>query len=203
MPATLVRVDVWSLAQDDPLLPAYGDAIAAMQAKPSGDPTSWDYQAAIHGTEVASPLPQWKQRHRGDWFFLSWHRMFLYFFERIVRRVGRQRRAGRVGTAVLELRRGQRPKTSCRWRFAIPPEATAHPTRSLRQTGHRGQRGLRSSGGGDDTVVCTQPARLHRHDRVRWWCPIVRANLPNVFVFCASAVPDCGWRSSRDKMTSP
>jgi tyrosinase len=85
MPQPFVRVDVWSLAANDPVITAYADAVAAMQAKPPSDPTGWAYQAAIHGTHAASPLAQWNQCRHGTWFFVSWHRMYLYFFERIVR----------------------------------------------------------------------------------------------------------------------
>lgn len=35
---------------------AYGDAVRAMKAKPASDPTSWSYQAVIHGT-ASSPPP--------------------------------------------------------------------------------------------------------------------------------------------------
>jgi tyrosinase len=85
MPNPFVRVDVWSLAEEDPILIAYGDALVAMLAKPAGDPTNLTYQAAIHGTESSPSLAQWNQCQHGTWFFLSWHRAFLYFFERIVR----------------------------------------------------------------------------------------------------------------------
>ena len=85
MAQPFVRTDVWSLAADDPIITAYADAVAAMQKKPATDPTSWAYQAAIHGSHAASPLPQWNQCRHGSWFFVSWHRMFLYYFERIVR----------------------------------------------------------------------------------------------------------------------
>jgi tyrosinase len=80
-----VRVDVWTLAEDDPIIIAYGDAVAAMQAKPDSDPTSWAYQAAIHGSLASAPLPLWNQCRHGGWYFVSWHRAYLYYFERIVR----------------------------------------------------------------------------------------------------------------------
>ncbi|MDP9343476.1 MAG: tyrosinase family protein [Actinomycetota bacterium] len=56
-----------------------------MRTKPRTDPTSWEYQAAIHGTYLARPLSQWNQCRHGSWYFVSWHRMYLYYFERIVR----------------------------------------------------------------------------------------------------------------------
>ncbi|MDQ2848146.1 MAG: tyrosinase family protein [Actinomycetota bacterium] len=85
MAQPFVRVDVWTLAQNDPIVTAYANAVAAMKAKPAHDPTSWAYQAAIHGTYTTPPLPQWNQCRHGTWYFVSWHRMYLYYFERIVR----------------------------------------------------------------------------------------------------------------------
>jgi tyrosinase len=85
MPTVFVRVDVWSLAEDAPVITAYADAVAAMKAKPANDPTSWAYQAAIHGTYTDPPLPLWNQCRHGSWYFVAWHRMYLYYFERIVR----------------------------------------------------------------------------------------------------------------------
>jgi tyrosinase len=85
MSLSFVRVDVWTLPEDDPVLTAYGDAVAAMTAKPASDPTSWAYQAAMHGSLSAAPLPLWNQCRHGSWYFVSWHRAYLYYFERIVR----------------------------------------------------------------------------------------------------------------------
>lgn len=62
--------------------------IAKMKSLPYTDPTSWTYQAAIHGTIKRDLLPGWNSCvHYGKqkFFFLAWHRMFLYFFERILR----------------------------------------------------------------------------------------------------------------------
>jgi hypothetical protein len=57
-----------------------------MQARPRNDPTSWAFQAAIHGAYAAPPPgADWNQCQHQGWFFLPWHRMYLYFFERIVR----------------------------------------------------------------------------------------------------------------------
>jgi tyrosinase len=80
-----VRRDIWSMEPDDPIVIAYGDAITAMQAKPASDPTSWTYQAAIHGTHANSPPPLANECRHQSWYFLPWHRMYLYYFERIVR----------------------------------------------------------------------------------------------------------------------
>ncbi|MGH3901033.1 MAG: tyrosinase family protein [Pseudonocardiaceae bacterium] len=87
--STFVRRDVWTLQADDPWDPitvAYADAVSAMQARPATDPTSWTFQAAIHGTYAAPPPgARWNECQHQSWYFLSWHRMYLYYFERIVR----------------------------------------------------------------------------------------------------------------------
>jgi tyrosinase len=80
-----VRVDVWTLDEADPIIMSYGDAVAAMRAEPTSDPTSWVFQAAIHGSLSGSPRPEWNQCRHQSWYFLPWHRMYLYYFERIVR----------------------------------------------------------------------------------------------------------------------
>jgi len=85
--APFIRVDVWSLAANDPIITAYADAVAAMQAKPAADPTSWDYQAAIHGTLLSGSHIAWNTCEHGTHLFWCWHRMYLYWFERIIRKM--------------------------------------------------------------------------------------------------------------------
>jgi hypothetical protein len=89
-PTTFVRREAWDLESADPFDPitlAYAKAVQVMQARPASDPTSWTYQGAVHGT-LATPPPgaNWNECQHRNWFFLPWHRMYLYFFERIVRK---------------------------------------------------------------------------------------------------------------------
>jgi tyrosinase len=94
-----MRKNVWKLKATDKTLDWYERAITTMKAKPIADPTSWRFQGAIHeyvrqGDPLASAgdiLPSsaeqkkyWNQCQHGSWFFLSWHRMYLHFFESIV-----------------------------------------------------------------------------------------------------------------------
>src|SRR6266540_627379 len=84
-----VRREAWALESTntfDPITVAYAKAVQVMQARPGTDPTSWSYQGSIHAAFAAQPAgASWNQcQHRG-WFFLPWHRMYLYYFERIVR----------------------------------------------------------------------------------------------------------------------
>jgi tyrosinase len=112
-----IRRDINNLAPNDPIIVFYRQAIGIMKGKPLRDPTSWRYQAAIHGyplnlvssaarrgapgnnpgpdgpdpaaVDTDLPLPGdlntfWRKCQHGSWFFLSWHRMYLHFFEQII-----------------------------------------------------------------------------------------------------------------------
>lgn len=91
-----IRRDVWELGDEgdpwrDPAIRAYADAVGAMQRVDLSDPrngASWSNQAAIHerrpGTApVAGRLEN--QCQHASWFFLPWHRMYLHWFEEIIR----------------------------------------------------------------------------------------------------------------------
>jgi hypothetical protein len=84
-----VRRDIWRLQATnpwDPITLAYANAIKALQARATTDPTSWTYLAAVHGrTGPVPPGAIWNECQHGSWYFLPWHRMYLYQFERIVR----------------------------------------------------------------------------------------------------------------------
>jgi tyrosinase len=89
MADVFTRRDVWSLEEEQswhPVLETYALAVAAMQERDPEDPTSWGYQAAVHGVASGTPPDDFRNQcqHR-TWFFLPWHRMYLYWFERIVR----------------------------------------------------------------------------------------------------------------------
>ena len=81
-----LRRNASTMAANDPILRGYRRAILAMRALPNNNPCSWFYQAAIHGTTDPSNLPAWNTCHfnNAQWFW-AWHRMYLYWFERIVR----------------------------------------------------------------------------------------------------------------------
>jgi tyrosinase len=53
----------------------YDAAVAAMQALPPTDPRNWDNQAQIHNDFCP----------HGNWYFLPWHRAYLFYFENICR----------------------------------------------------------------------------------------------------------------------
>jgi tyrosinase-like protein len=81
------RPDVGGLTAKSPVLVSYAKAIKAMQALPSTNPLSWAYQAAIHGTTLPGSFPAWNTCQHGTHYFWSWHRMYLYWFERIIRKM--------------------------------------------------------------------------------------------------------------------
>ena len=83
--APYVRRNVWTLPSGDQTIEEYGKAVALMKARAANDPTSWSYQAAMHGTHAAATKPLWNGCQHGTWFFVAWHRMFIYYFEQIVR----------------------------------------------------------------------------------------------------------------------
>ena len=100
--ATLIRKDAWKLSaisKWEPTLLWYAKAVGEMSSRPATDPTSWRFQGGVHGYNKksdplvkAGPVPTkavqdkfWNKCQHGSWFFLPWHRMYLGFFEQIVR----------------------------------------------------------------------------------------------------------------------
>lgn len=95
-----IRESVWSLPQWDDTLLWYARAVKEMWNRPLNDPTSWRYQAAVHGYDASNPwlqaleqpgeqhptneLDVWSQCQHGSWYFLPWHRGYLGCFEAIV-----------------------------------------------------------------------------------------------------------------------
>jgi hypothetical protein len=73
--AVLVRQNVADLNPNGPEINALRAGVAAMKALPANDFKNWQRQAQIH--QDFCP-------HR-NWFFLPWHRAYLYYFEQICR----------------------------------------------------------------------------------------------------------------------
>jgi hypothetical protein len=86
-----VRRDIWTLDASNPwdaITTGYAKAVAEMRRRPADDPTSWDYQIALHATRADTPPgADWNYCQHESWFLLPWHRMYTYFFERIARKV--------------------------------------------------------------------------------------------------------------------
>ncbi len=86
--AIAMRRDILSLGTWDESIVWYARAVDDMQKrpKPLEDPTSWVYQARIHGHEPESEKSEfWNQCQHGTSFFLPWHRGYVAAFEQIVR----------------------------------------------------------------------------------------------------------------------
>lgn len=82
------RRDVASLDPNGPELAALRRGVAVMQQLSQDDPADprgWRFQANIHGAPPEESNPAWRQCQHGSFFFLPWHRMYLYWFERILR----------------------------------------------------------------------------------------------------------------------
>lgn len=70
-----VRRDIATLGSNHSIVQTYRAAVSAMQGLPSNDGRNWDAQAQIHYDHCP----------HGNWFFLPWHRAYLYYFEEICR----------------------------------------------------------------------------------------------------------------------
>ena len=84
--AVVMRRSINGLGVADPIVTGYKTAWNAMKALPTNDVHSWDYQAAIHGSMILGSNIAWNTCQHHTPFFWSWHRMYLYYFERIVRK---------------------------------------------------------------------------------------------------------------------
>lgn len=66
-------------------LDALRHGIQVMKSRDRNDPTSWLYQAGIHGSNLKPKQALWGTCQHFNTHFLSWHRWYLYYFERILR----------------------------------------------------------------------------------------------------------------------
>jgi tyrosinase len=70
-----VRKDITKLSAGE--IGDFREAVKRMHALPAADVRNWEMQAKIHRTTCP----------HGNWFFLPWHRAYLWYFERICRGV--------------------------------------------------------------------------------------------------------------------
>ena len=84
-----VRRDIWGLSEADPwhpIIEAYALGVRELQQPGRREPVTWSYQAAIHALPQGQAGDRFlNQCQHFCWFFLPWHRLYLYYFERIVR----------------------------------------------------------------------------------------------------------------------
>jgi Common central domain of tyrosinase/Polyphenol oxidase middle domain len=63
--------------------------IQVMMSRPTTVSTSYNFQASMHGTNLPQTTPpemtSWDQCQHNSFYFFSWHRMYIYFFDRVLR----------------------------------------------------------------------------------------------------------------------
>lgn len=79
------RQSVAQMGDDHPVLVSYRKAISAMRKLKPDNPLSWQFQANMHDAGRNGADAAWKWCQHGNWWFLPWHRGYLYYFERIIR----------------------------------------------------------------------------------------------------------------------
>ena len=101
-----VRREIWHLERRntwDPITLAFAKAIQTMQGLHfPQDQTSYEYQARMHGANTTSsrgPDGVWNMCQHQSWFFFPWHRMYILWFEHIVRDIVRSQ-GGPAGWAL-------------------------------------------------------------------------------------------------------
>jgi tyrosinase len=78
-----VRRNIYSLSPGE--IDTLRSGVATMKGRPATDPTSWAYQAKMHAIDSGTALALQDQCQHRQFLFFSWHRMFTYYFERILR----------------------------------------------------------------------------------------------------------------------
>jgi len=86
-PTQGVRENVDGMDADHPVLKLYRKAIQAMQKLQPNDPLSWQFQANMHGSMGDGANEGWDWCMHMNWWFLPWHRGYVYYFEKIVRKM--------------------------------------------------------------------------------------------------------------------
>jgi plastocyanin len=76
-----IRRNVYELSDGE--IASLRRGVAVMKQRTPADPTSWIFQANLHAVPALPEENLWCQHW--SWFFLPWHRMYLYLFERILR----------------------------------------------------------------------------------------------------------------------
>ena len=79
-----VRRNIYNLSSAE--IATLRTGVSAMKARPASDPTSWIYQAKMHAVDSGTAAALQDQCQHRQFLFFSWHRMFTYYFERILRK---------------------------------------------------------------------------------------------------------------------
>lgn len=77
----------WEKFREDPArVEALRKGIRAMKGLPNEDPRSWFFQANIHDEADPENHADWSKCEHGTWHFFTWHRMYIHFFEDVLRK---------------------------------------------------------------------------------------------------------------------
>lgn len=79
-----VRKNIYALTSAE--VESLRAGVAAMKARPETDPTSWIYQAKMHALDSGSASPLQDGCQHRQFYFFPWHRMYVFYFERILRK---------------------------------------------------------------------------------------------------------------------
>lgn len=86
------RLSINEFVKDPAKVAAFEKAIAEMRKRDiqsPNDPTGWLYQAAVHGKDVSDndqPKNLWNQCKHNSWWFLPWHRAYIFQFEKMLQK---------------------------------------------------------------------------------------------------------------------
>ena len=165
--SVLVRRDIATLAPDGPEIAALRRGFKVLKSRPVDDPLSLIYQANMHLTYDKPARPEWNHCPHGNFFWLPWHRLYTYYFERILRRC----RGADAHAALLELRQPRRSCVAARFPPAGRREQSPVRPRAQSRRRRRQQRGPVAGLGRRRSV---QVVRVHQflvaaqlRDRVR------------------------------------
>ena len=85
---TKVRMDFREFERVPARLEALKRGVREMKRRSQvnrNDPRGWTFQANIHGTNASNPHVAWNQCRHASSHFLTWHRGYVFYFERILR----------------------------------------------------------------------------------------------------------------------
>lgn len=91
LPPQFVRENINQFMNKPLRIAALKRGIEVMKQRPASDPTSWAFQANIHGSADTSN-PAWNQCQHRHWWFLAWHRAYLYYLERMLQKAAEEPR---------------------------------------------------------------------------------------------------------------
>ncbi len=90
IPPVFPRQNINAFMTQPARLDALRRGIQVMKQRPASNPTSWAFQSNVHGTTLSGA--NWNQCQHRHWWFLAWHRAYLYYMERMLQRAANEPR---------------------------------------------------------------------------------------------------------------